>query len=141
MEEVKYELSGSKGKVEKDNAWMNDHSSSSSSSSSGSSNSEAPKRPTVDDVDPHIDVDDQYVDEDGNLKFDGPIYDSEGNIIDNPSAKATKKTATFGTTTFVVDKSGLYVPVSAEDVNNYVDSLANPTSANSFNTANSSKTK
>ncbi len=127
--------------VEKDNAWMNDHSSSSSSSSSGSSDSEAPKRPTVDDVDPHIDVDDQYVDEDGNLKFDGPIYDSEGNIIDNPSAKATKKTATFGTTTFVVDKSGLYVPVSAEDVNNYVNGLANPTSVNSVNTANSSKTK
>lgn len=98
-EEVEKEIQKEKEKlekeVEKDNSWMDYKESTTSSSNSNSSNTssstEAPARPSRDDVDDHIKIDDEYIDENGNLEFDGPIYDKNGNIIDNPSAKANAR--------------------------------------------------
>lgn len=138
--EIEKEIEEDKKKLEEeiknDNAWMNeDKNTTPSNPSSGSSSEEAPGRPSRDDVDDHIDIDDDYVDKDGNLEFDGPIYDKDGNIIDNPSANKQKaKTTTYAGTSFVQSSSGLYVPSSAAEVNSYVDSLADQNSNINQNT-------
>lgn len=151
IEEEKQQL---EQEIEEDNAWMHDDdtkvdtgSSNGDSSSSSGNSDEVPARPSIDDVDDHITIDDDYVDEDGNLEFDGPIYDKDGNIIDNPSAKAeakkqsTSTTTTYSGTSFVQRSSGLYVPSSVEEVNSYVDQLADQSTAVNQQTNSSGITK
>ncbi len=70
-----------KDQVDKENSWMNDKPNSVNPSPDFS-------RPTINDVDDHIKVDDEYVKNDGSLEFDGPIYDQDGNIIDVPRESA-----------------------------------------------------
>ncbi len=75
----------------KNNQWLEDakkqNSNTTPSTNTTPQEQEAPKRPNVNDVNPNIHIDDEYVGDNGNLGFDGPIYDKDGNIIDNPSAK------------------------------------------------------
>jgi len=75
-----------KDQVDKENSWMNDKPNNPNPSPDFS-------RPNVNDVDDHIKVDDEYVNNDGSLEFDGPIYDQNGNIIDVPRESATSKSA------------------------------------------------
>lgn len=94
-EELEKEIASEKEKLEEeiknDNAWLEENKNTSSETSKEETSSkpseEVAGRPNREDVNSNIDIDDEYVDDNGNLEFDGPIYDKDGNIIDIPTAK------------------------------------------------------
>ncbi|MBE6147759.1 MAG: hypothetical protein E7168_05475 [Firmicutes bacterium] len=67
--------------VEKENAWMEEDA---NKKPNNDVSSPSYSRPTIDDVNDNIIIDDEYINDDGTLGFDGPIYDEDGNIIDVP---------------------------------------------------------